>query len=265
MEEVFRWLAAGLVGFVVGLLGGTIGLVLGVLRLPVVALLIPNPAQAAGTNIGASAVGALGGSWAHFRAARINRRVLISLGIPSIIGAFIGGYFGGMAPDRLLLGLIALVVGASGLDILRQVPWQAGHDRPGSVVSGETVGPAHRAKEIAIGLGIGLLGGTVGLILGSLRLPAMLRVLGIQPQEAIGTNLAVGFALGVVGFAAHALRGQVDYLTWLFLAAASLPGAYLGGQLTGRISADTLRLWIGVVLLLLAAVNASQAIFGWSA
>lgn len=46
MEEAFKWLAAALAGFAVGLIGGAIGLVLGVLRLPVVALLISDPAEA---------------------------------------------------------------------------------------------------------------------------------------------------------------------------------------------------------------------------
>jgi len=263
VEEAIKWLAAAVLGFMVGLLGGIFGLVLGVLRLPALALLIPDPAEAAGTNIGTSAVGALGGSWAHYTASRINFRILVSLGLPSMVGAFVGGYFSGLMPNRLLLGLIAVVVGLAGLDILRQVRRQTKYDRSAAAVVGKGAGIARSAKEIIIGLGIGVLGGTVGLILGSIRLPTMLRVLGMSPQEAIGTNMAVGAALGVVGFAAHALRGEVDYLILLFLAAASLPGAYIGGRITGHISAEALRLGIGVILLLLAAVNASQAIFGW--
>ena len=44
--------------------------------------------------------------------------------------------------------------------------------------------------ESIIGFGIGFLGGLVGLVLGSIRMPAMISVLKIQPRVAIGTNLA---------------------------------------------------------------------------
>ena len=48
---------------------------------------------------------------------------------------------------------------------------------------------------------IGLLGGLVGLILGSLRMPALLRWVGETPQRAVGTNVTVGVFVGVAGVA----------------------------------------------------------------
>jgi uncharacterized membrane protein YfcA len=51
-------------------------------------------------------------------------------------------------------------------------------------------------------------GGAVGLILGTLRLPALLEGIGMTAHRAVGTNLVVGFFLAVSGFAGHLVRGR---------------------------------------------------------
>ena len=57
---------------------------------------------------------------------------------------------------------------------------------------------------------IGLLGGLVGLILGSLRMPALLRWVGETPQRAVGTNVTVGVFVGVAGSLAHLPNAAPD-------------------------------------------------------
>ena len=56
---------------------------------------------------------------------------------------------------------------------------------------------------VLTGLVIGLLGGIVGLILGSLRMPALVRLVGEEPARAVGTNVTVGFLVGVAGVIGH--------------------------------------------------------------
>lgn len=58
---------------------------------------------------------------------------------------------------------------------------------------------------------IGLLGGLVGLILGTLRLPALVRSVGVTPHVAVGTNLVVGFFLGAFGFLGHLARVEIEW------------------------------------------------------
>ena len=94
---------------------------------------------------------------------------------------------------------------------------------------------------------IGLLGGLVGLILGTLRMPALLRNVGETAQRAVGTNLAVGVCVGVAGVIGHAPEG-VD---WDLLALGRRrlgPGAVLGARLTGRLSTEQLLRAIGALL-----------------
>ena len=83
---------------------------------------------------------------------------------------------------------------------------------------------------------IGLLGGIVGLILGSLRMPALLRLVGEVPARAVGTNLAVGFWVGLAGLVGHLPSAGPDWGLLAVGAGASIPGALLGARLTGRLS-----------------------------
>ena len=63
---------------------------------------------------------------------------------------------------------------------------------------------------VASGAAIGLLGGIVGLILGSLRMPALLRLVGEVPLRAVGTNVAIGFFVGVAGALGHLPNAAPD-------------------------------------------------------
>ena len=80
---------------------------------------------------------------------------------------------------------------------------------------------------------IGLLGGIVGLILGSLRMPALVRLVGEEPARAVGTNVTVGFLVGVAGVIGHLPSEPPDWDVLAVGAAASIPGALLGSRLTG--------------------------------
>jgi uncharacterized membrane protein YfcA len=98
------------------------------------------------------------------------------------------------------------------------------------------------------GAAIGLLGGFVGLILGALRLPALLRYVGADAFRAVGTNVAVGFCLGVAGVLGH-LGAGVDWTLLAVGAAASIPGSLLGARLTGRLDERQLLRAVGAILL----------------
>jgi uncharacterized membrane protein YfcA len=240
--------AFGLWCFIVALAGGLAGLVLGNIRLPFALALASSPAAGAGANIGISAVSAASASISHIRARRVDWRLFGWLVVPSIVGAVIGGIVSGELSRDALLIVIGAALLYFGIDLLRPKRAAAGPPRGGG-----------RATTIGIGLGIGLLGGLVGLILGSLRMPAMIRWLGEPPARAIGTNLAVGFWVGIAGVAGHA-PGGVDWGLLAIGAAASIPGALLGARLTGKLSEQRLLQAVGCILVVAGAVTISEAL-----
>jgi len=218
--------------------------------LPALLLAAGDASSAAGTNIAISAAAAASGGLRHAREGRVDRRVVAWMAPLSIVGALVGGFTGHLVPTRALLGGIAVVLAWNGVDLL-VAPFRA---RPAA--------EPRIAPALVFGLLIGLVGGALGDILGTLRMPALLRSVGLDARRAVGTNLVVGFLLGLAGFAAHALRLEVE---WALLAAGllgALPGAWLGARVTGRISESQLRRAIGAALLVIAAAFGVEALLG---
>lgn len=218
--------------------GGLVGLVLGNIRLPVLVLAASSPAAGAGANIGVSALAALASAVTHIRAGRIDWRLVLWMAPPSVAGALFGGLLSGAIPGDMLLIAIGVTLLLFGGDLVRR--------RRDSQSAHET--KPSPAAAIVSGAAIGLLGGFVGLILGSLRIGALLRFIGGDPFRAVGTNALVGFFLGAAGVLGHVTHG-VDWTLLGVGAAASIPGSILGARLTGRLDERQLLRAVGFVLL----------------
>jgi len=237
--------------FAVALAGGLVGLVLGNIRLPVVLLAASSPSAGAGANIGISGVAAAAASIAHIRAGRVNWRLFAVMAPPSVMGAVLGSYLSGLLSSNLLLALIGVTLIYFGMDLLRAPPKPRRQDEGAE-------GLDYKAA-IVTGAMIGLLGGVVGLILGALRMPALLRYVGERSERAVGTNITVGVCVGVAGVIGHAPAG-VDWTLLAIGSAASVPAAIIGSRLTGKLSEEQLLKAIGGVLVVAGAATVAQAV-----
>jgi uncharacterized membrane protein YfcA len=212
--------------FAVSFAGGLVGLVLGNLRLPVIVLVGSSPAAAAGANVAISGAAAITATIAHWRGGRLNWRLFAWMAPTSLVGAIGGGLIAGALPERVLLGAIGLVVLYGAVEVARYRRPEGGAGVPTRLEL--------FLNAALIGFGVGLLGGLVGLILGSLRLPAMVKWAGVGPYAAVGTNTAVGVVVGVGGLVGH-LPSGIDWEILGVGAAAAMPAAYLGARFTGRL------------------------------
>ena len=250
-----EYLAFTLWCFLVAAAGGLVGLVLGNMRLPATLLIASSPAAGAGANLAISAAAAGTASIAHLRAGRVNWRLFAWMAPPSVAGAVAGGYLSGVIPADVLLLVMAAVLLYSGVDLMR---W-----RPAAPSAGGRDAPEPQLDlraAVLTGLAIGLLGGIVGLILGSLRLPALLRLVGEAPQRAVGTNVTVGLLVGIAGALGHLPSAPPDLKALTLGAAASIPGALVGSRLTGRLSERQLVRAIAAILIAAGATLAVQAL-----
>jgi uncharacterized membrane protein YfcA len=240
--------------FAVSFAGGAVGLVLGNLRLPVIVLVGSSAAAAAGANVAISGAAALSAAIAHWRGGRLSWRLFAWMAPTSFVGAVVGGLIAGELPERLLLGTIALVVLYGAIEVAR-------YRRPPG--DGDDV-PSRRdllVNAALIGLGVGLLGGIVGLILGSLRLPALVRYAGMSPYAAVGTNAAVGVVVGIGGLIGH-LPSGIDWDVLAVGAVAAVPAAYLGARFTGRLDEGQLLRAIAAILVVSGVAMGVRAVFG---
>jgi uncharacterized protein len=234
--------------FVAGYLGSMLGLVLGTLRLPLIVLATGSPLTAAGTNIAISAAAAGAGGLKHAREGRVDWRVVAWTAPPSVAGAIAGALLADDVSEALLYGLIAAVLVWSGVDLaLRPI---AARPRERLRV----------ARGAVLTFFVGLLGGAVGVILGTLRMPALVRSVGLDVKSAAGTNLVVGFLLGIAGFLTHSAATGIDWPVLAAGLAGAIPGGWLGARATGRFSENALRLALGVVLVVVGIAFALQAV-----
>jgi hypothetical protein len=196
------------------------------------------------------------------------------------IGGFFGSVFTKYIPVTLLLGLIAIIVlyeafvlikssrkkkdeemrrsnnneeeDNNNLDLIHG-PSSALRSSPSSPSNPSNISGVHNKQfiftESLIGFGIGFVGGLVGLIIGSVRLPAMISVLKMETKVAIGTNLAVSSLTGASSLVGHLINGNVDFLIMITMAPAAMLGGYMGAKYTNRFSEGSLKLIIGIVLI----------------
>lgn len=275
-----------LLGFVVGFVGGMVGLVLGVLRLAFIILGVessfsPSPSSsssvsvAAGTNIGVSTFGAAAAAIRHFRQKNISLQTFLIMAATGSTGGFFGSVFTKYIPVNLLLGLIAIIVLYEAFVLIKSSRKKKDEEMrrsnnnednnnldlihgPSSALRSSPSNPSNISgvhnkqfifTESLIGFGIGFVGGLVGLIIGSIRLPAMISVLKMETKVAIGTNLAVSSLTGASSLVGHLINGNVDFLIMITMGPAAMLGGYMGAKYTNRFSEGSLKLIIGIVLI----------------
>ncbi len=250
------WLAALLLGLslFIGLLGGLIGLSLGTMRLPAMLMLgVPLP-MAASANIFVSSVVGVAGSYRHFRDGRVKLRLVAIIGIPAFVAGFLGGYFSNQAPVNLLIGVAGVLILWQGIE-LALLAYRRRRDSRSDQASDDqldgSVGQFTIARTIGgagASFGVGLMAGAIGLVLGSVRLPLIIRMLRVDPRIAAGSNLFIGMAMGALGWLGHVLHTRPDLPLLAILLAPAIVGSYFGAKFTGRISVNLLLLVMGSLL-----------------
>jgi uncharacterized membrane protein YfcA len=256
-SDVLLWKAGILTtaSFAIGVLGGFVGLSLSILRLPTLLLIgVPAPV-AAGTNLIVSGASSVVGAISHYRGGRVNLRLVITMGLPSFVGAFIGGFYAHLVPEDLLILAIGVLVMWQGIKLVNKALREVA---PGSSGPAKT---SRTAVASTIGLVIGLAGGAGGLILGSLRIPALIRILGVDPRVASGTNMFIGSLMCATGWIAHVARGHVDYPLIFLLAASAMIGVAIGSRYTERVSLQGLIITLGIVMAGSGALLIARGVF----
>jgi uncharacterized membrane protein YfcA len=230
--------------FALSFYGAAVGLILGHLRLPLLIYYLPSTTAGMATNLAISGLGAFTGSARHARAGRVSWPMVALMGVPSLIGAAAGGLLLVQLEaslSRMFIGAFLLFTGAS----LFRPPSDEPGAAPAALRGGRVV------LEVVIGLALGLLASLTGLMLGSLRLPAMIRLLRIDPAIAVGTNMVIGCVTALCGAVSLWPYGEAIPLLPLFVVVPpTILGGYLGARFTDRFRKETLHRLIGTTIVL---------------
>jgi len=111
---------------------------------------------------------------------------------------------------------------------------------------------------ILFGFAVGTVGTMMGVGGGFLHVPVFALLLGLSPQEAIGTSIAVIFINTFAGSAVYYFQGRMDVDLAKKLSLAVLPGAVFGPHIVRHYSGNVFFVMFSVALLLCAF----QLLFG---
>lgn len=242
-ERVLLLVGTGAVSFVLSYVGAAAGLILGHLRLPLLVYTLGNPIAGASTNLAVSGAGAVAGSIKHLRDGRVSGKVLLLMGLPSMLGAVIGVlFFVSVSPvwSHVVIGAMLVY---SGFELVR-----AGRKEEKGPAPTDPPGRWQAAWEIVIGLVLGALAAVTGLMLGTIRLPMMIR-LRIDPAVAVGSNMVIGCVTAVAAaVTAWGAGGGLHPLSVLIVGPPTVLGSYLGARKTGALSPAKLKRLVGWVV-----------------
>lgn len=240
-DKVALLVGTGAVSFALSYAGAAAGLILGHLRLPLLVYTLGSPIGGASTNLAVSGFGAIAGAVKHIRDGRVSLSVLLLMGLPSVIGSIAGVIFFvsvNLFWSHLAIGAMLLF---SGIGLLRAKK----DEDTGAGIPARWVLPA----EIGIGFGLGVLAAVTGLMLGTMRLPMMIKWLKVDPGVAVGSNMLIGCLTAVTAAATAALAGGgLDLAALLIVGPPTILGSYLGAKLTGKLSKEKLKRLVGGIV-----------------
>jgi uncharacterized protein len=243
-------------GFVVGLIVGLTGVGGGSLMTPLLVLAFGvAPATAIGTDLLYAAFTKAGGSIAHARLGTVRWRVVALLGAGSVPAAILTtamlrwlGAESKHSTSLLTSALgVALILTAAALIFRRQVlriaqaqarvqgGWREKHLDKVTVALGAVLGVLVTISSV----GAGALGTAALLFL----YPRM------ETRQIVGTDIAHAVPLTLVAGLGHAVLGTVNYWLLVSLLIGSLPGIWLGSNLSARLPERFVRTALASILL----------------
>jgi uncharacterized membrane protein YfcA len=235
-----------LLGFAIGLTLGLLGGGGSILTVPALVYLIGQPPQVAvTTSLAVVGTNSAIGAYFHRNQGTLNWRVALLFGGSGIGTAYLSAGLSEQFARPLLLSIFAGLMLIIGL-LMTFAPC------PATTTQKEM----KWGVIIASGAGVGLLTGILGVGGGFLIVPALVMLVGLPFQQAVGTSLVVIAMNSFAGFMGHLGHVSLDMSLMLTFMVSGLAGTFVGAKFAHRIKADRLRqtfafFVIGLALVLL--------------
>jgi uncharacterized protein len=248
--------------FGIGIVVGLTGMGGGALMTPVLVLLFGvQPLAAVSSDLVASAVMKPVGSVVHLRRGTVHLRLVGWLCLGSVPAAFAGVLVARALGDgervqdaiRIALG-VALLIAAGGLAVrawTRLVERARVRDgRLAALPQGRPSVAVRPLPTVAVGVVGGLVVGMTSVGSGSLIIIALMALYpGLRASELVGTDLVQAVPLVASAAIGHLLFGDFQLAVTTALLIGSIPGVWLGAQLSARAPGGLVRRALAFVLL----------------
>ena len=161
-----------------------------------------------------------------------------------MIAAFLGGYYAFQIPELYLIIIMIICLIISGL----VMTFYKISDTKNNTQSNGSI------REFFIGILISYFGGTVGLALGVLRVPAFVYFLKMNIKTAGGINLLLSILVGISAYLGHSFSGDLDYYLIVSIVLPTILGMYFGSRFVKIVDDKQLRKILGLTLLILSVI-----------
>jgi uncharacterized membrane protein YfcA len=242
-------------GLGVGILIGLTGMGGGSLMTPILIIVFGyNPVTAVGTDLAYGAITKTLGGWRHFRAKNVFLPLAVWMGVGSVPAA-IGGVYVlhvledryGKSFDNAMLVAVAAAVMLTGVVVLCRALFLKrllAQERTQFVMT-----TRDKVYAAVLGLFVGFVLGVTSAGSGTLIAVGMILVFRLTPQRVVGTDVIHAAVLLWAASLAHVIAGNVDYGLMGTILIGSLPGVWIGSQLSFRVPTATLRLGLAIVMI----------------
>jgi uncharacterized membrane protein YfcA len=231
----------------VGILVGTTGMGGGSLMTPLLILVFGiQPVVAVGSDLAYAAITKTAGGLMHFRRGRVQTNLAWWLALGSCPGAVAGVILlDRLGLEDILVPLIASALLLTGALVLYRALMRTSR-RERQTVELET---RHKVAAVLLGASVGFLLGLTSAGSGTLIAVGLIVGFRMAPRNVVGTDVFHAAILLWVAAIAHLFSGNVDVGLTATILIGSLPGVWLGTQLSDRLPERGLRPALGVVLL----------------
>ena len=253
MNTIINYSIVAILSFILSLYGARAGIMLGQLRLPLLIYFSPNPICGIATNLAISALGSLTGSVNCMRMKLVDIPLLAKIGIPSAAGGILSFRIGTGLNPSYLEGIVSIIIILCGWEMYFRAKLK-------------NMDAVERERERGIvpfaltGFGLGLASGITGIMLGSIRLPFMIRFLKVSVAKASATNMLIGSLTGICASLSAVGLGKIDFLMLLIIAPPTALGAYLGTLWIKKSESEQIYRQIGILILIAGFVMFARVI-----
>lgn len=227
------------IGLSLGLMGGGGSL----LTVPALVYLVGQTPQAAvTTSLAIVGANSLMGASFHRAQGTLNWKVALSFGGAGMIVSYLAAGLSTMMPEPMLLIAFAIVMLLVGSLMLARADRGSSEfflARPLPVI-------------IASGAGVGMMTGILGVGGGFLVVPALVMLVGLPMQMAVGTSLIIIAMNSLAGFLGHAGDGSFNITLTVIFTIAGLIGTFAGARLSKRLPAEKLQKVFALFVIALA-------------
>ncbi|GIP34915.1 sulfite exporter TauE/SafE family protein [Paenibacillus sp. J2TS4] len=261
MELDIGWI---LVLFTIGFLGsfisGMVGIGGSIIKYPLLLYIPPALGFAAFTAQEVSAISAvqvffasLAGIFAYRKGGLINTKLILYMGVPIVLGSFLGGYGSRFLPDsaiNLTYAFMALTAA-----VMMFLPKKESERMDYANIRFNAA-----AAAVSAGL-VGILSGIVGAAGAFIIVPIMLVILKIPTRVAIASSLAITFISSIGSAAGKLMGGHMLLIPSIIMVIASIMGSPIGAKtgqkmnvkllqwlLAGLITATVIKIWLDILI-----------------